>query len=160
MKTGKILKCTALTMAVVMCFSTAAFARPHHHIHHCSGPAWYNTGWGAVAIGIGTGLIVSAIANSSRSERRKTEERRQDPGEYRQDPGEYRRPPAEYSTIQTKPVKPDGSVELAEKVPGGVMINGQFYAPVNETQPQSESEPYTGLSGQTEYPMLQDPGRY
>ncbi len=154
MKTGKILKCIALTMVVVMCFSTAAFARPHHHIHHCSGPAWYNTGWGAAAIGIGAGLIVTAIANSSR------DERRQDPGEYRQDPGEYRQIPAEYSKIPPTPVRPERSVELAEKVPGGVMINGQFYAPVNETPPQTESEPYTGLSGQTEYPMLQDPGRY
>ncbi|MDO4953210.1 MAG: hypothetical protein Q4E34_05235 [Synergistaceae bacterium] len=164
MKIRKTLKYIALPMAVLMLFSSAAFASPHcghrhyHHRHDSSG------GWGIAAAGVVGGLILGALINSSRNERR------QDPGEYRQDPGEYRQDPGVSPLVQPSAVVPDREVELAEKVPGGVMINGRFYAPAErETAADYTAQPYyagtvfetgrgAGLGGS--YPEIRrDPGR-
>ena len=133
MKMRKILKCIALPMAIVMLFSTAAFARPHPAPHHHGGGD--SNGWGWAAAGLVGGLLIGAIASSSRQEQQAAPVR-QDPGVYRQDPGVGYAPQADTSqvaNVQPAPVQTGArrEVELAEKVPGGVMINGQFYAPAS-----------------------------
>ena len=164
MKIRKTLKYIALPMAVLMLFSSAAFASPrcgHRHYHHRHSGS---SGWGIAAAGIAGGLILGALINSSRNEQR------QDPGEYRQDPGEYRQDPGISPSAPPNAAAPDREVELAEKVPGGVMINGRFYTPaVQETAADYTPQPYrtgtvfetdrgTGLSGS--YPEIRrDPGR-
>ena len=165
MKIRKTLKYIALPMAVLMLFSSAAFASPrcgrrHYHRECSSG----SSGWGIAAAGVVGGLIIGALVNSARNERR------QDPGEYRQDPGEYRQDPGISPSVQPRAAAPDREVELAEKVPGGVMINGRFYAPaVQETAADCTPQPYytgtvfetnrgTGLN--SSYPEIRrDPGR-
>ncbi len=157
MKIRKTLKYIALPMAVLMLFSSAAFASPrcgHRHYHHRHSGS---SGWGIAAAGIAGGLILGALINSSRNEQR------QDPGEYRQDPGISPSAPPNAAA-------PNRDVELAEKVPGGVMINGRFYAPaVQETAADYTPQPYwagtvfetdrgTGLN--SSYPEIRrDPGR-
>lgn len=156
MKMRKSLKYIALPMAILMIFSTAAFAGPHYHHHrHCSG-----NGWGIAAAGLIGGLLIGAIANSSRNSTP-----RQDPGEYRQDPGEYPQtaptycPPA-YTAPSAVQTGAKREVELAEKVPGGVIINGQFYAPAQQTT--APTQPYYGNPSGYAEPngtIKQDPGR-
>ena len=163
MKIRKSLKYIALPMAILMVFSSAAFAGPrfHHRYRGCG-----SDGWGIAAAGLIGGLLIGAIANSSRNS-----EPRQDPGEYRQDPGEYPQsaptyyPPAYYPPTYTQPTPAQTGakreVELAEKVPGGVIINGQFYAPAQQMPPTEQPYYYGNPSGymQPSGPIKQDPGR-
>ena len=146
-----------------MIFSSAALAgchRYHHYHHHSCG-----NGWGIAAAGVVGGLIIGALANSAR------EERRQDPGEYRQDPGEYRQDPG-ITPVRPRRLGAVRDVELAEKVQGGVIINGQFYAPAVRTAdtgyaPRNNTAPYTdssygnysSFSEMFSSPVRQDPGR-
>lgn len=153
MNRRKIVKYIALPTAIIMILSTAAFARPHYHYHYhgCGGPAWYNTGWGAAAIGLGTGLLISSIANSSRNSVRVDPGRyRQDPGRYRQDPGYYRYNYGRYSRYGYR------NTEYAERVPEGVVVNGQLYTPA---QTNSAYRYYGDRYNTYSYPFRQDPGR-